>query len=630
MNLKKKILLPTVGLVILAMGISAGINYSLSRKAFEENASDQTALLTRSKLESIDLWVEDAKRMMITLAGRAEYGSVLKNDTEEARSRANGELVEQMKNMAGFSYINIANAQGEVRASTKADSVGKVKVPDRAYFQKAMKGESNVSDVYVARTTGKPAFAVAAPIRDGHAVIGVIFGVPDLEKFSEKFIDPVKVFQTGYLYIFDSTGIVFAHKDKSQIMKLMLTDQAFGREMLKRRQGTMSYAHQDENMIVSFEPCKSVNWTVAAVAPKKEVFAASRQMALINAALFVTSLVFIMGMLYLVIRSIVNPISRISKGLDSGAAQVAAAAAQVSSASQSLAEGASAQAAGIEETSSSMEALDSMTRQNADNAFQVNGLMTETGKVVEEANLSMRELNGSMNEIFQASEETGKIIKTIDEIAFQTNLLALNAAVEAARAGEAGAGFAVVAAEVRNLARRAADAARNTSTLIEDTVKKVKQGSEVVARTNEAFGKVASGSKKAGELIAEIAAASREQARGISQVSKAIAEMDRVVQQNAASAEESAAASEEMNAQAEEVKSFVRTLVALVGRNGSGGAVEGKIPQASDRPVRTFDRRLLPLSVDQDKTRSLGSNRKREITKPEQVFPLGDGDFMEF
>jgi methyl-accepting chemotaxis protein len=218
---------------------------------------------------------------------------------------------------------------------------------------------------------------------------------------------------------------------------------------------------------------------------------------------------------FFIARSITRPINRVIEGLNEGADQVASASGQVSSSSQALAEGSSEQAASIEETSSSLEEMASMTKQNADNAHQAQTLIKEANQVVGKANDSMTELTTSMEEISKASEETSKIIKTIDEIAFQTNLLALNAAVEAARAGEAGAGFAVVADEVRNLAMRAADAAKNTADLIEGTVKKVNEGGELVATTNEAFTEVAESSAKVGELVGEIAAASNEQADGI-------------------------------------------------------------------------------------------------------------------
>jgi methyl-accepting chemotaxis protein len=217
-------------------------------------------------------------------------------------------------------------------------------------------------------------------------------------------------------------------------------------------------------------------------------------------------------------------------------------ASEVNRISQSLAEGASEQAAAIEETSSSIEEMASMTKQNADNANQANTLMAETSQVVSQADHAMIELTGSMKDITTASEETAKIIKTIDEIAFQTNLLSLNAAVEAARAGEAGAGFAVVANEVRSLAMRASDAAKNTANLIEGSVRKINKGSDIVMKTNEAFAKVTAGAKKVGELVGEISAASNEQAQGVEQINKAITEMDKVVQNNAGSAEESASA----------------------------------------------------------------------------------------
>jgi methyl-accepting chemotaxis protein len=157
---------------------------------------------------------------------------------------------------------------------------------------------------------------------------------------------------------------------------------------------------------------------------------------------------------------------------------------------------------------------------------------------VAEANESMRDLTESMRAISLASEETGKIIKTIDEIAFQTNLLALNAAVEAARAGEAGAGFAVVANEVRNLALRATESARSTSELIEDIVKKVRDGERLAQMTRGDFDEVTSSASKVVSLMAEIAAASKEQSEGIGQINRAVAEMSTVTQKNAAAAEE--------------------------------------------------------------------------------------------
>jgi methyl-accepting chemotaxis protein len=295
---------------------------------------------------------------------------------------------------------------------------------------------------------------------------------------------------------------------------------------------------------------------------------------------------------------ITRSLTRASESLADGAAQVSSASIQLSSSASSLAEGSSEQAASLEETSSAMEEMAAMTRQNAENAGQAKQLADKAGSSVDKANTSMEGMVGSMAQISAKGEEIGKIIKTIDEIAFQTNLLALNAAVEAARAGEAGAGFAVVADEVRNLAQRAAGAAKNTSELIEETIREIREGTALVERTSNDFEDVASNVRKVTELVGEISAATNEQSRGISEVGKAISQMDKVTQQNAAGAEEIASSSEEMNAQAVSLNDVVATLQALVrGASSPAGeriaapvlrtrALSGSVrPAAKNRPT---------------------------------------------
>ncbi|MBK8575479.1 MAG: HAMP domain-containing protein [Elusimicrobia bacterium] len=240
-----------------------------------------------------------------------------------------------------------------------------------------------------------------------------------------------------------------------------------------------------------------------------------------------------------------------------GADQIASASGQIGTGAQSLAQGTSEQASSLEEVSSSLQEMNAMTRQNAANAKEARGIAEVTKSSAENGVESMKRLSEAMDLIKKSSDDTAKIIKTIDEIAFQTNLLALNAAVEAARAGEAGKGFAVVAEEVRNLAMRSAEAAKNTSTMIEGAVKNAQNGVAINLEVTKNLGEIHLHAKRVSEVMAEIAAASDQQSQGVGQVNTAMEQMNQLTQQNAANSEESASASEELSAQAQEMRAMV-------------------------------------------------------------------------
>ena len=279
----------------------------------------------------------------------------------------------------------------------------------------------------------------------------------------------------------------------------------------------------------------------------------------------------------LIIRSITKPVNILIETLTDGAHEVERASGQLSSSSQSLAEGASENAASLEETSAALEELSSMTRRNTDNTVEANALMAQASDAVTKAESSMSNVTKAMEEISISGNEIGKIIKTIDEIAFQTNLLALNAAVEAARAGEAGAGFAVVADEVRNLAIRSAEAAKNTAELIASTISNINSGSELVAITSENFQTVEEHASKVAELLAEVAEASKEQTQGIGQITTAMNQMDKVTQSTAGTSEEAASAAHELSDQAAQLLGAVEDLSTMVhGKNSNGLHHSGK------------------------------------------------------
>jgi methyl-accepting chemotaxis protein len=312
-----------------------------------------------------------------------------------------------------------------------------------------------------------------------------------------------------------------------------------------------------------------------------------------------------------------------------GAEQVTSAATQISNGSQSLAQGASEQASSLEEVSSSLEEMSSMTKQNADNSNQGKLLAGEAQDAAERGNEAMQRMGGAITKIKESSDATAKIVKTIDEIAFQTNLLALNAAVEAARAGEAGKGFAVVAEEVRNLAQRSAEAAKNTANMIEESVKNAEGGVRITEEVAKALAEIAEGNRKVNDLVAEIAAASGEQSKGIDQINLAVQQLDKVTQQTAANSEESASAAEELNSQATTLADTVSQFT-LSSQNGRKRAAQRPKEPSSRNGSRPAPAREQSAPERELVGAGASRNGQSRVSKASLMIPLDDEDFKGF
>ncbi|MCC6490993.1 MAG: MCP four helix bundle domain-containing protein [Candidatus Hydrogenedentes bacterium] len=319
---------------------------------------------------------------------------------------------------------------------------------------------------------------------------------------------------------------------------------------------------------------------------------------------------------WLISRGINNTLRQLAASLKLGSDATAAAAGQVAQSSQAMAEGASTQASSLEETSASVEELTSMTKQNADNAGLAVNLMIQAKQTVDGMARATEEMSAAISQIKASADQTARIVKTIDEIAFQTNLLALNAAVEAARAGDAGKGFAVVAEEVRNLAQRSAEAAKNTASMIEESVRNADNGVHVAGRVGSALRETVENAGRVSQLVNEIAVASKEQSQGLSQVNTAISQIDHVTQTNAASSEEAAAAAEELNAQADQLNQLVKELLSMVGGSNAMQSQDGHLGIRAKSLARK--RAGLP-----------SPGRTHTVVNPEHVVMLEAGDMPD-
>jgi len=342
-----------------------------------------------------------------------------------------------------------------------------------------------------------------------------------------------------------------------------------------------------------------------------------------------------------------NNINTVMQSLDNALMQVSDAVSSVANASnsisdgaQSLAEGSNEQAASLEEVSASLEEMSSMTKQNADISSQASVLASEARNAAGEGDASMKRMADAINKIKHSADNTAKIVRSINDIAFQTNLLALNAAVEAARAGEAGKGFAVVAEEVRNLAMRSADAAKDTADMIDESVMNANDGVRITEEVAGTLSQIVNRTGKVGGLIAEIAAASKEQAHGIEQVNTAVAQMNQVTQQNAANAEESASGAEELSGQALELENLVGTF--KLSGNGNAkrqAAADGQSAYTRQRRKRgdhhirnaraeRAPERLLQAAATSGASGASGAGVATAVD-PKEIIPLDDDDIEE-
>jgi methyl-accepting chemotaxis protein len=472
-----------------------------------------------------------------------------------------------------------------------------------------MRGETFLGRAYVVNMW---CIAAYEPIRDAKGTpVGMLYvGVPEKEVVNTLLdkLKTIKVGRTGYIFILRGTGpdrgsYVLSANRKRDGENIWGTKDTSGNLFIQQmvneavtsktdHVGELRYPWKNATdpaprmKTARFKYFAPWDWVIASSVYEDELLEATAEVARLNlrsnlllalATLLAAAAAVVVWAL--VSRKLSGQIRTIVVELREGTGQVASASAQLATSAQSLSEGATEQAASLEETSASMEEMASMTRKNSEASQTVTTLMSEVNQRVTDSNQALGDMVGAMVSIQDSSRQVAKIIHTIEEIAFQTNILALNAAVEAARAGDAGMGFAVVANEVRNLAQRSAQAAKDTASMIEVSIARTQAGNQQVEKVAASMAGITGSVVKVRVLVDEVSSASREQTQGIGQVSQALSQMEQVTQTTAATAEESAAASEELSAQAETSMSVVQQLEDFIGgarssrEAGAGGTV---------------------------------------------------------
>jgi methyl-accepting chemotaxis protein len=601
-NIRSRILVPTIAVVILTAASIAAVSFAIVRTFARERALDQLHQTCTATMRQVESWIDVERKNLVQLAAESRTIDALRAEAgAESRSRLNGELLHAKEVHGYIEDIHVADLQGNLVSSSRFEAIGKIGTAGREYFKQACQGNTYLSDVLQSRITGNPIIVISTPVTDHGRIIGVVACMLDLNWFSHRFISDLRLLKTGYLFVYDQGGLIIAHPDGANILKLRLDSTDWGKALLATREGVVHYTIDGVPKTAVSRESAMLHWAFVATVPTREVSATGTRMAWINVGCGVAAILLGAVASWYTARSVAQPLLGIAGALAQTGAATKSAAEELSVASQSQAAGTNEQAAALEETSSSLQEITGSTTRNAENARKVSELVRAARTAADAGVSDMTAMATAMREVQRSSKDIASITKTIEEIAFQTNILALNAAVEAARAGEAGLGFAVVAEEVRALARRSASAAGETAQTIQLAVGKAAESSALCEKVTGSLANIVERVRDVDRLAAEVSVVSNEQSQGLQQISRAVSQMGEVVQQNAAGAEETSGASEELSGNAAALTNVVQQLTQLVeGQYGAEASTDEGPPAVSLGVDRTATRRLSPLGARRD------------------------------
>ncbi len=601
LSLKAKLVAGGIFMVMVPLLVVGYFSTDIATKAMEIKAKTESERLAVGLASAMEMAINEHLHIARGLA--ASYRSFGGMDIrfyggmgidELTEKRLNASLSKTVKQLGeACDGLFLGDARGNLFAGVRQDDSFPYKgdsIADTPCFNQMLKTDSAVIGQVTSSGYGKERIIkFLAPIMDkGDNVAGVLGMDINFERFGSR-ISRTRIGTTGYAYLVDRQGLVLAHPNQAYVSTLNLKQTAGIKEiadaMLSEKTGVLPYTFEGVPKIAGFAPVPMKGWTVAVAQNVEELMAVAISIRNFNLLFGSAFLLVVVVSALLLSTSIIRPVNQAVQGLESSSHQVASASGQFEDSSRNLSSGAVTQADCLEKIKTALENMAVVTLENSGKATHANDFMQSVNDTVAMARNEMEDLKTSIETIAVSSAETQIIVRAIDEIAFQTNLLALNAAVEAARAGNAGAGFSVVADEVRSLALRAAQAARETSHLIEDTQKRIQDGSEVVFKADKTFNKIMIAAADVGELLQEIETSSNDQAAGVEEVKNEVRQMDLIIKQNAAAAVECSVASEMLMHQSEQMTSMVKTMISIV----EGKSINKHRPQIyAGRVVETF------------------------------------------
>lgn len=575
LNLGKKLNIFILTLFLVSMGITIEVVYNLYKGAYQDsvlvNLQGKGETTTAQFSDWLDARLDEVLFVASLDASKTKDKEVL------------GELFLKLSTTHDY-YENIflldeqgvgvittlqLNGSTSLLPDAQAESYD---LSDKAYVRETKAGRHLITDPEPSVVTKNLLSVVAAPVYTNDSYRGMV-GASILLSTLTDMVNTIPKEEYTEIYLLDAEGKPLTNSASFSESNQALKTQA-ANKIKSQQSGAEIYQNAaGDKVFGSYTYIPELNWGLVVESDYDTLISSvHRVFYLLGATAIGMLLIFGFIVSVFVRKQIVSPLELAINTLDSASIQVNSASNEVSSSSQRLASSSSEQAARLQESTSSLEEISSQVKQSDEHTTQAERSMDDARPKVESGLEAISKLNEAMTDIKSSSLETSKIIKTIDDIAFQTNLLALNAAVEAARAGEAGKGFAVVAEEVRNLAQRSAEAARNTSELIQKSQSSSDRGAEVTIEVSNNLNDIATSINDVSTLIVEISAASKEQAIGIQQLNSVVGGMDQVVQQNASASEESASSAEELSAQASELRAVVNKLKSMIGGQNNESA----------------------------------------------------------